>query len=422
MRTTVVKVGENRNSPRIYLQGRWLVDAGFAPGDQIEVDFGEQAVTVTAGRGDRKVSGKFGNSVAVIDINTPNLARALAGAGHVKATAKNGRIVITPAYTVMLMRSRELVNTEASFYSGGGMLTLAAKLCGFAPRLAVEINEAYADVYQRNHPEAHLFNGSVEETPWESLKRYRPIGLMTMGIPCEPFSRVRRVDKGDQKKRDKELPPEAHDLGDMVFWALRGVEALNPHTLVCEEVPDFLRSGAGFIFTQALRRLYPHVEARVFDSGDYGCLAMRRRAIVVASNNPIRLPEPSEPRSRLADVFDPEPHKWFNRETKPWFFEHREKHDARGNNFSNRVFTADSPRMGAISKRYFNGQGGNPVIKHPSEPDTYRWLTMNEVKRLHGIPDDYYLGTSMTTAGEVIGQGVIVPMFQQIIASVTGRG
>lgn len=53
------------------------------------------------------------------------------------------------------------------------------------------------------------------------------------------------------------------------------------------------------------------------------------------------------------------------------------------------------------------------VGEHPGSPILwwlrclYRWLTLNEVKKLHGIPEDYYLGTSKTGAGEVIGQAVI---------------
>jgi len=49
----------------------------------------------------------------------------------------------------------------------------------------------------------------------------------------------------------------------------------------------------------------------------------------------------------------------------------------------------------------------------------FRWLTLNEVKKLHGIPENYYLGSSKTGAGEVIGQGVVVDMFQKIIESIT---
>jgi len=40
-------------------------------------------------------------------------------------------------------------------------------------------------------------------------------------------------------------------------------------------------------------------------------------------------------------------------------------------------------------------------------------------KRLHGVPDDYELGSSKTVAGEAIGQGVLVNLFATIISTLT---
>lgn len=31
-RTTVLTLGQHRGNPRIYLEGRWLITAGFMPG------------------------------------------------------------------------------------------------------------------------------------------------------------------------------------------------------------------------------------------------------------------------------------------------------------------------------------------------------------------------------------------------------
>ena len=76
--------------------------------------------------------------------------------------------------------------------------------------------------------------------------------------------------------------------------------------------------------------------------------------------------------------------------------------------------------MQAITKRYFAGQGDNPVVKdtRPGREGWFRWLTLSEVKRLIGLPDQYDLGCTRTTAGEVLGQGVLVDVFHRIIRSV----
>ena len=50
-------------------------------------------------------------------------------------------------------------------------------------------------------------------------------------------------------------------------------------------------------------------------------------------------------------------------------------------------------------------------------------MTLAEVRRLHGVPESYYLGEeSKTRAGEVLGQGVIVSFFQKIIAATRNLG
>jgi len=46
-------------------------------------------------------------------------------------------------------------------------------------------------------------------------------------------------------------------------------------------------------------------------------------------------------------------------------------------------------------------------------------LTLNEVKKIMGLPDDFELGPSKTTAGEAMGQGVLVNTFKKIIQAVT---
>ena len=271
-----------------------------------------------------------------------------------------------------------------------------------------------------------MFNCSVEEIPFEALQQYRPLGLLTMGIPCEPFSRSRHWDKGTdengkQVRRNRELPPEAHPNGDMVYWALRAIDATNPHTVLIENVPDFLKSSAFYILRNVLTRLSYNVEARIIDSVDYGALTSRKRAIIIArtGGEPVEWPAETIFSTRtMGEVLEPvEAGEWFDETTKPWLYRHWRDQAAKGNGFVSQQITSDSPSVGAITKRYFAGQGQHPVVKHPTLPDTYRWLSLEEVKRLHGIRNDYYVGDSKTRAGEVIGQGVVVSTMSLLISA-----
>jgi DNA (cytosine-5)-methyltransferase 1 len=194
---------------------------------------------------------------------------------------------------------------------------------------------------------------------------------------------------------------------------------LNPHTVVLEEVPDFLNSGACQILLHVLKRLYKNVDAKIINPVNYGSLTGRNRAVIIAQDKPVIWPEEHKTTNKLGDIFEDIDHKWFDRDSKSWLFDHWDKQTDKGNGFASQIYTAQSDHIGTIKKRYFAQQGDNPVIRHPALEDTYRWLTLNEVKRLHGIPDNYYLGESMTTAGEVIGQGVVVDTFKQVIETVT---
>lgn len=419
LRSSAATLGEYRGSPRVYLQGLWLAKAGFTPNTRFRVRMRQSSLElVIDSEGDRKVSGKKDNTVPVIDLNFSQLNELKSS--KVEVRSHDGVITLTPSYTVLLVSGRQLTNTEGSLFSGGGFLSEAARSLGFVPRFAVEVDPQYADIFERNHPNAVMFNSSVSEVAWDLLQQFRPLGLLTMGIPCEPYSTIRRLDKGGQQKRDKALPPEAHDLGDMAFWAMRAVEATNPHTVVIENVPGFLESGTGYVVQSVLRRMGYYVDARIINPLDYGELTGRKRAIVIAHSKPIEWPDACVSTRCMGDILEAEPHDWWTRQTKPWPFVHWENQTAKGNGFEPPKVTAADRSVGTIKKRYFAGQGDNPVVAHPTEEGTYRWFTLNEVKRLHGIPDTYDLGESKTLAGEVMGQGVVVSAMARILQGLVG--
>src|ERR1700688_4216709 len=154
-----------------------------------------------------------------------------------------------------------------------------------------------------------------------------------------------------QEKKDKSLPPEAHDHGDMVFWGLRAIDATNPYTVVIENVPDFLKSGAGYILQAVLRRMGYFVDARVINPVDYGELTARKRAIIVGrTGSPVVWPTP-HPATRTLGAILEDNNEWFDRTTKMWLYEHWDKQAAKGNGFPSQQVMADSLQVGTIKKR-----------------------------------------------------------------------
>jgi site-specific DNA-cytosine methylase len=242
-----------------------------------------------------------------------------------------------------------------------------------------------------------------------------------MGIPCEPFSGIRR--QAGNKRRDPGDLPESHELADLSVWGLMLADAVNPTTVVVEQVPRYLSSGIGTVTVSALKRMGYTVDSRVIRGTDYGACTSRRRSVLVANDGGFRWPRRTRKCPRLGDLLLPpdEPAcEWFNRELKPWLFDHWDRQRARGNSFASQQITPETQSVQAITKRYFAGQGDNPVVKdvRPGREGWFRWLTVPEVKRIMGLRDDYDLGPTKTTAGEVLGQGVLVDVFKKIIRSV----
>ena len=424
IRTSTLKIGENRGVPRIWVEGTYLNSAGFYAGMKITANYDNdngQIVLELDANGDRVVSSsRKSNRAPILDINNEEIRRIFADAQYVQVETSVGKIVITPAKTERKRASRVKDGTVGSIFSGGGLLDEAAKQAGYKTAFGVEWNPDYGDIWQANH-NGHLYQGCISQIDYRTLPK---VDLFLGGIPCEPFSLVRRQE--GNKRRSAEDIPENHELGDMSVWALMMIEATNPSTIVLEETPQYIASGIGTVLLSSLRRMGYNVEWRIINGTEYGGVTTRQRVVIVAKDGAINWPTACESQRTMAEILLPADHsecEWFNYETKSWLFTHWAEQTAKGNSFASGQITPDTKSVQAITKRYFAGQGGNPVVKdvRPGREGWFRWLTLTEVRRIMGLKDTYNLGTTLTTAGEVMGQGVLVDVFRQIIESVAPR-
>jgi DNA (cytosine-5)-methyltransferase 1 len=408
-RISAARLGENRGAPRIYLNGLYLLRAGFEPGRQVAARFERGRVTILLDEaGDRLVSSKKAGTVPVLDINSKRLGEAFAGR-DLEVRVSEGRIEIRESRTARRRAERVANGKEGSIFSGGGLLTQAATDAGFTPAWAVEIDPRFAEAFEANHPTARMLNVSAHEVDPADLE---PVELVTAGIPCTPFSRKRTGAAAEQ-----------HELADMVFWALRIVEATNPRTVLIEQVPEFLEHALGQLCLATLERMGYEVESRVIDSRELGELAGRQRAVIVATTDgAFSWPESAEPEGTVDDVLDDVPadsDEWFDAESKPWLFAHWDKQRAAGRRFRSPVIRPGATRLPAVTKRYFSGQGDGAVVAHPTLEGTYRWLRLGEVARAMGLPAGYVLPAAKTVAGQVLGQGVVVTAFTKVLCGLS---
>lgn len=449
-----LKVGENRGNRRVWIEGSALIKSGFNAGAKFKAQFEKNTITLTATPdGDRKVSGRTrgDKTLPIVDINTGELASIFKGFDRMVAKFHAGKIVITPTRTALKKAARVLAMVSVGMFVGGGLLSQAAKAAGFPTVYANEISPEFAEVHVANHEGIHS-TCSIEDASLEEVaEQIGPVGLYHAGIPCAPFSVIRR--NTGNKKADSKAHPETHELGDMTYWNLRAIEVFNPHTAVMEEVPQYLDSASWQISQHVLRRLGYTVDAKVINAAEQGGVTARKRAVIVATNfETVDWPAPIIHQRRMRDYLLPADHgdcEWFTRTdpNKQWLFNHWETQREKGNGLISAIIAYDDLTVGTIKKRYLAGQGDNQVVLHPDDraihsesvhyfSETpankwdaekvsvrnqvrYRWLTVGEIKRIMTLPDSYDLGPTKTLAGEILGQGVHVDTFTRIIRSVT---
>lgn len=421
IRVMSAKLGIHRKNPRVWLEGQYLLRAGFEPSCMIEADFAPGRVTLRLSeQGSRRVSQK-GQGRPVIDINSPALRDAFGEVETLQIIVRAGEIVLTPVRSDARRAARCRNGLEGSVFSGGGLLSKAAELAGFRPGFAIEINSAYADCYERNFPEAAMFNMSVGDVPLDELPQ---VELLTIGIPCENFTNIRTITRDTREKRDRRAVPESQSIdGDLTMWAALIIERVNPATVIIEEAKEWIDTGAGWMMRFFLQRLGYVVEARVIDAVDFGELMHRRRTVMIAtSDERVSWPQRSESTRTLGDIFDGAEaveSEWFDSAKKSWYFEHCRKQKEKGNGFAGVTLTADSKSVKGVTKRYLAGRGENSVIAHPTKNGVFRFFTLSELRKLFGVPSDFILPDAKTVAGEIICQGVIVSLFKKIIGAAT---
>jgi len=114
-RNSVIALGETAKGGRVYLQGKWLLKAGFEPDARFKADITPRKIVLQLIEdGTRRVSGKLKKSIPVIDIENQQVRDAFANTPRLLVTARENTITITPAHTLVLVQERRLSMTEGS--------------------------------------------------------------------------------------------------------------------------------------------------------------------------------------------------------------------------------------------------------------------------------------------------------------------
>lgn len=437
------KLGMNRGKSRIFLEGTKLVREGYNPGERydIKADGKQRLVLCVSEQGRFKISKRTrnGRTHPVIDINRAELAQIFKGVKTLRCMVAKGKIVITAHFQEKLIDERverllaKLKNGEplriGSVFHGAGTMDKALhhgfKLAGIETKIgvAVEIESKYLDASLSNNPELWDAASIPIQSPIQSLDlrgQSLSLDIVCGGIPCTGASLSGRSSNRIQYAEDHE------EAGALFFSFLSFIQAVNPAIVIAENVPEYANTAGMSVVRSVLGSLGYEVQERIMCGNEFGALEKRKRLCIVAVSKGLEgilnmadiAPLMTKP-STIADVlvsFEDVPTDMWK--TYDYLATKAVRDRAAGKGFKRQLVTSDSPSVPTIGRGYSKARSTEPFLCHPTDTTLTRLFTPLEHARLKGIPESMIEGLSVCTAHQVLGQGVIYPLFAAIGCSV----
>jgi DNA (cytosine-5)-methyltransferase 1 len=169
--------------------------------------------------------------------------------------------------------------TAVDLFSGCGGLSLGLKQGGFRVVAAVEIEPKAQVTYKLNHPNVRLYASDIRRVDPAGVLRESGLApgeldLLAGCPPCQGFSRL----------RTKNQKTSVSDFRNgLIKDFLRFVRAMNPKTVMLENVPALVKDGRFTRMRNELEALGFEVTVQVLDAADYGVPQRRKRLILLAS-------------------------------------------------------------------------------------------------------------------------------------------
>lgn len=438
-RTADVKVGTSHGAPRVWLEGRRLQKAGFAPGTRYTLAVGEARVTLRiAEDGERVVSikRKADLELPVIELNSAKALGVFDGLDRLRVVIRDSEIHLLPLATQVKAKERlDRIKaktetgeplTVGSLCHGGGVLSLALHKgmaeAGVATTLAFA-NDIEPDVLEQaqTHNPAWNADTTAIAAPMQEvvadnwlLKQLGHVDLLEAGIPCVAASLAGRAKKGLNMA---EADPDA---GHLVVAFLGIVEALQPAIVVVENVPPYQNTASAHLIRHTLRDWGYNVQETILAGADFNALEDRKRMALVAvtaglSFDMASIAKPAPVTRTLGEVLENVPLDAECWSEMGYLRDKEERDKAAGKGFRMQIVGPDSTSVGTIGRDYQKNRSTEPKVQHPAKGDALlRLLTPTEHARIKGVPERLIEGMPATRAHALLGNGIVFAPFVEL--------
>lgn len=434
-------LGEHRGKPRVWTEG-FKLEPFFTPGQPLEAIFdhdNKRAVirVASSGVGSFSVSRRnsAGRCYPLIELKGAELLSLFGGIGV------QLRIVVRPGIATIethVLEQRVQERTQrfshkvatgeplafGSLFGGGGILDAAVHeglsrtgLRSFN-RFVVEREWQYLDAMVSNQPELFsphsiLIESEIEHVDLRgsSNRHAQPlVEGMLIGMPCTGAS------KAGKTKNKLSFAEEHPSAGSMFFYALQFIGFCQPYFVLMECVCDYKNSTSMAVIQNVLATWGYEVSISTLNGCEYGALEDRDRMVMVATTKgcPVfdfgLLKPVATKQSTVADILDDVPlddESWKDYE---YLAEKEVRDRAQGKGFRRVVLNGTEGKVPTIRRSYQKGGSTDPFVAHPEKPLS-RLFTPSEHAKIKQIPERLIQGLSASRAHEVMGQGVVYPLF-----------
>lgn len=324
-----------------------------------------------------------------------------------------------------------------SLFSGCGGLDLGFERAGFNVPVANEFDPTIYETFKINHPNTHLIEGDVRKVTKDDIAPFidGEVDGIIGGPPCQSWSEAGSL-RGIEDAR-----------GQLFFDYIRILEEFKPKFFLAENVSGMLANRHDAAVQNILKMLEDagyDVSLTLVNAKDYGVAEERKRVFYIGFRKDLNIDfvfpkgstEDDDKKITLRDII------WDLQDTAvPAAAKNKHNPDAINNN---EYFTgAYSPifmsrnRVKAWDEQAFTVQAsGRQCQLHPQAPKMqkfekndcrfvagsehlYRRMTIREVARVQGFPDDFqFIYTDTNNAYKMIGNAVPVNLAYEIATAI----
>jgi site-specific DNA-cytosine methylase len=412
---SVLRLGEHGANKRVWITNQKLQKT-FAKGDKIQVTYLKDQkcihIAKSEEKGNHTVSGRQ-NGIPIIDIKNQNVEETFGqDIEKVEVLFFENEIVIKIAKTEHF-KNKRLEKTGLNtfeLFCGAGTLSHFFKREGFNIKGGLELNEDYLALFHANNPNEEIYSisGRLEDVHTSYFPK--DIDVVLSGIPCTNYSSSNKKLKEAQKAKregreycEEEIKKE-FEAESLTFYVLMAIKAMNPRTVVVEEVVEYAESPASMM----LRTVLGHMGYQMSETVEEGKHTKRKRWVLVANmGQMVKLDNLIQDDEKTIEDFletSIEDRVWQTAEENPRVSGMISKglgiRSCLPSDTKSNTFTTHSTRH------------TEPILKHPTQ-ELYSEFTTREIANIHGISKDFLLDERKGISRQVIGQGV-TDMFGEV--------